>query len=160
MTQRTARFAYGVLTSLFLFSCSDGGDQSGSTSTEEEPQTVFTHKMMKQVPGGTPDQKFAYECQSCTFEQWLSIEPPPGWEAGPAQVSLMDSGNLRSRPSFEKIQEELADLQEEDFYDSWDFLQDGCARACQSGSCRKLGLVIENESCATLVLFYIGKKEK
>ena len=125
MTQRPARFAYGLVASLLLFSCSDGGDQSGSTGAgEAEPQTVFTHKMMKQVPGGTPDQKFAYECQSCTFEQWLSIEPPPGWEAGPAQVSLMDSGNLRSRPSLEKIKEEFADLQEEDFYDSWDFLEE------------------------------------
>ena len=125
MTQRTARFAYGLLASLFLFSCSDGGDQSGSTGTEDaEPQTVFTHKMMKQVPGEGQGAQFAFECQSCSFEQWLSIEPPPGWERGPAQIAVMDSGNLRSRPSLEQVQAEWPGIEEEDFDDSWDFLEE------------------------------------
>ena len=36
----------------------------------------------------------------------------------------MDSGNLRSRPSLEQVQAEWPEIEEEDFYDSWDFLEE------------------------------------
>jgi len=43
----------------------------------------------------------AYECPQCSFEQYLAIEPPPGWIKGPPQVALQSSGELRSTPSFD-----------------------------------------------------------
>jgi len=64
-------------------------------------EPVFTHKMMKP----TDENNFAslgYECNQCTFEQFLAIEPRPGWSKGPTQV-LIPNGILRSTPSFEGV---------------------------------------------------------
>ena len=153
MAKKRTKRAFLLLGCVFLLSCADGGDGTGSSVTDETdapavdqidapptdetdaPETdetdapatqenVFTHKMMKQVPGRSQAEQFAYECRRCSFEQWLSIEPPPGWTKGPAQVSLMEGGDLRSRPSLEQVQAEWPEIQEEDFYESWDFLEE------------------------------------
>ena len=129
MTKKRTKRAFLLLGCVFLLSCADGGDGTGSSVTDETDapatqENVFTHKMMKQVPGRSQAEQFAYECRRCSFEQWLSIEPPPGWTKGPAQVSLMEGGDLRSRPSLEQVQAEWPEIQEEDFYESWDFLEE------------------------------------
>ena len=67
-----------------------------------EMQTIFTHKMIKK----TDDNSFssiAYECPTCTFEQWDTIVPPQGWSKGPAQIALFSTQDsiMRSYPSVE-----------------------------------------------------------
>ncbi len=125
MRKRSLQITCGLLASLLFFSCSDEGDQSGSTGTEESDAPIaFTHKMMKSVPGQPMHAQFAYDCASCTFEQWLEIEPPTGWQKGPPQVAVMNRGIMRSTPSFEKVQEIWPSLAEEEFYESWDFLEE------------------------------------
>ena len=71
----------------------------------------MAHKMMKK----TDDNQFSalgYECPQCTFEQWLSIDPPEGWSKGPAQVMAFSSGELRSTPSFEGVPDTMDFLEE------------------------------------------------
>ena len=75
---------------------------TGATSKAESIKPVFTHKMMK----GTGENTFAslgYECDECTFEQHMAIEPPTGWTKGPSQVGVFSSGQMRSRPSFDGV---------------------------------------------------------
>ncbi len=65
------------------------------------PKQVYTHKMIKR----TGENRFAalsYECNICTFDQFLSIVVPDGWNVGPAQV-LIPEGELRSTPSFDGV---------------------------------------------------------
>jgi len=62
----------------------------------------FTHKMMKST-GENAFATLAYECPHCTFEQWLAIVPPEGWNKGPAQVLVATDGEMRSWPSLEGV---------------------------------------------------------
>jgi hypothetical protein len=43
---------------------------------------------------------------------------------GPAQVGVFSRGTVGSTPSLEQVQEVWPNLQEEDFYDSWNFLDE------------------------------------
>ena len=75
------------------------------------PQRTFTHKMMKATDENPPFSSLAYECFECTAEQQASIVPPEGWTKGPVQLTLV-TGELRSRPTFEGVE------------DAVDFLED------------------------------------
>ena len=83
-------------------------DATETTDGEDAPitgvsgDTRFTHKMMKST-GENLMASLAYECPQCSFEQWLSIEPPEGWSKGPAQVIAFTSGEMRSKPSFDDV---------------------------------------------------------
>ena len=76
-----------------------GSDASTPPGAIRQP---FTHKMIKGT-GENPFASLAYECPECTFAQWESIETPPGWTKGPAQVSLFSAQHslMRSHPSVE-----------------------------------------------------------
>jgi cysteine-rich repeat protein len=74
-----------------------GWNCTGEPSACDPP--VFTHKMLKRT-GENLFAALAYECQQCTFAQWLAIDVPTGWRRGPAQYVAFSSGVLRSRPSF------------------------------------------------------------
>ncbi len=73
-------------------------DAAPAAATER----VFTHKMTRRT-GENPFASVGYECNICTFEQWLAIDPPDGWSKGPAQVLLADEGEMRSTPSFDGV---------------------------------------------------------
>jgi len=80
----------------------DAGDQGDASGSVPAPKAAYTHKMMK----ATGENQFAalgYECSQCTFAQWEAIVPPAGWMKGPAQVLVASSGELRSRPSFDGV---------------------------------------------------------
>jgi hypothetical protein len=92
----------------------DAGTDAGAdvgADAEVPSGPVFTHKMMMPT-GENPFAAVGYECPQCTFEQWLDIETPEGWTKGPAQVLLADSGELRSRPSFEGIPDAMDFVEE------------------------------------------------
>lgn len=79
-----------------------GSHVDAEVDATSPPMAVFTHKMMKST-GENGFASLAYECSECTFEQYLSIEPPEGWTKGPAQVAIFSSAELRSTPSFEGV---------------------------------------------------------
>lgn len=69
-------------------SSSDTVDDHDNSPNRSPNDLVFTRKMMK----STDENRFSalgYECNTCTFEQWLSIVPPEGWSKGQAQVLIV-----------------------------------------------------------------------
>ncbi len=100
--------------SILTFGCSDSesmnlqdASQNDSPSDVDagEMEPVFTHKMMK-PSGENPFSHYAYDCNQCSFEQWLAIETPEGWTKGPSQV-LLPTGDLRSTPSFDGVPDSM-----------------------------------------------------
>lgn len=75
-----------------------------STTTTAPPDGSgpgFTLKLHNST-GETPFTQLAYECDQCTFEQFVAVEPPPGWSKGPTQV-ILPIGELRGTPSFDGV---------------------------------------------------------
>ena len=85
----------------------DDADAPNDTFSEN----VFTHKMVKSMDDN-PMGSLGYECRQCTFEQWLSIDPPEGWSKGPAQVIAFTRGALRSKPTIEGVPSSVDFLEE------------------------------------------------
>jgi len=112
MKKRLNRFVFALLVFLFALSCGGGGEDSGSSTTGDSSEpAAFTHKMLMPTGAGQ-STTLAYECPDCTFAQWLDIVPPPGWRKGPAQVTAFSSGDLRSRPSFEGVPDDVDFIEE------------------------------------------------
>ena len=73
----------GVLAVFLISGCSNIGASAGGEDQVREGSygldgEGYTHKMMKQNPGGNPNgmnfPQWAYECSVCTFEQHENID--------------------------------------------------------------------------------------